>query len=371
MTASTRMTRFSAQAAALKGRLGASPLSQKIGGAVSLLLDAFVAALEPRLGRFLDRSRRVAVAEGEGLALYEIREGRVIPHGAFDGAAPQAFAGRGLELRLPPNLFLARTLRLPDAGRDYLGPILSHRLERLTPWRPERVLYGYDIPEPAGPDGTIAVDLLATSADRVAPHLDALAAAGLKVTALGSSAAPLDAPLAIDLYRGRPGSAGTSPLRRPVALAAALAFGLLVPAFVASTLLAASAETERAETEAHLSALRSRLAARTGSGGTREAGLLAAKRPETSTLVLIDRLSAALPDGTVLRELDADGGKVRLVGRSDDAASLIGLLEGQGGLSAVRFAAPVIRDAERREAFDIVAGRVAGAAPGQRAEAGR
>ncbi|GAB6844417.1 general secretion pathway protein L [Methylorubrum rhodinum] len=366
MTASARMAGFSAQAAALKARLGASPLVAKAGGAVSLLLDAFVAAIEPRLGRFLDRSRRVAVVEGDGLALYEVREGRVTPRGLFDGAAPQNFSGRGLELRLPPNLFLARTLRLPDAGRDYLGPILAHRLERLTPWRPDRVLYGYDIPEPAGPDGTIAVDLLATSSDLVAPHLDALAAAGLKVTALGSAAAPLDAALAIDLYRGRPGSVGASPLRRPVARAAALAFGLLIPACLAAVLLAASAETEQAETGAHLAALRARLAARTGTGGTREAGLLAAKRPEASVILLIDRLSAALPDGTVLRELDADGGKVRLVGRSDDAAALIGLLEGQAGLTAVRFAAPVIRDAERREAFDIVASR---AAP--QAEAGR
>lgn len=367
MTASTRMAGFFAQSAALRGRLGASPLVAKVGGAVSLLLDAFVAALEPRLGRFLDRSRRVAVVEGDGLALYEVREGRVTPRGPFDGAAPKEFSGRGLELRLPPHLFLARTLRLPDAGRDYLGPILSHRLERLTPWRPDRVLYGYDVPEPAGPDGTIAVDLLATSADLVAPHLDALTGAGLEVTALGSSAAPLDAPLAIDLYRGRPGAGGASPLRRPVALAAALAFGLLIPACLAAALLADSAETEQAETGSHLAALRSRLAARSGPGGTREAALLAAKRPESSTLVLIDRLSTALPDGTVLRELDADGSKVRVVGRSDDAAALIGLLEGQGGLSAVRFAAPVIRDAERREAFDIVASR----APGQRAEAGR
>ncbi|SFK53952.1 PilN domain-containing protein [Methylorubrum salsuginis] len=371
MTASIRMAGFSAQAAALKRRLGGSPLVAQAGGAVSLLLDAFVAAIEPRLGRFLDRSRRIAVVEGDGLALYEVRDGRVSARGLFDGAAPQNFAGRGLELRLPPHVFLARTLRLPDAGRDYLGPILSHRLERLTPWRPDRVLYGYDVPEPAGPDGTIAVDLLATSSDLVAPHLDALNAAGLKVTALGSAAAPLDTPLAIDLYRGRPGASGGSPLRRPVALAAALAFGLLVPACLAAALLAASAEAEQAEAGAHLAALRSRLAARSGTGGTREAALLAAKQPDSSILVLIDRLSTALPDGTVLRELDADATKVRLVGRSDDAAALIGLLEGQGGLSAVRFAAPVIRDAERREAFDIVASRVPGTVPGQRAEAGR
>lgn len=368
MAASARTAaRITAQMAAVRGRLGASAPVARIGGVVSLLLDAFVATVEPQLGRFLDRSRRIAVAEGDGLVLYEVRDGRIDPRGRFDGTAPQNFAGRGLELRLPPEVFLSRTLRLPDAGRDYLGPILSHRLERLTPWRPDRVLYGYDVPEPAGADGTIAVDLLATSADLVAPHLDALASAGLKVTALGSSADPLEAPLAIDLYRGRPGTGGTSPLRRPVALAAALALGILAPACLASALLAASAETEQVETEAHLSALRSRLAARTGMGGTREAGLLAAKRPEASALVLIDRLSAALPDGTVLRELDADGAKVRLVGRSDDAAALIGLLEGQGGLSAVRFAAPVIRDAERREAFDIVASR----APGPRAEAGR
>ncbi|WP_232630726.1 PilN domain-containing protein [Methylobacterium sp. Leaf118] len=356
-----------AQAAALKARLGGSPLGRRVGAAIGLLLDALTAALEPRVGRFLDRSRRIAVAEADGLALYEVRDGRVRGLGPLGATAPEGFAGRSLELRLPPDKFLARTLRLPDAGRDYLGPILAHRLERLTPWRPEAVLYGYAVPEPAGPDGTLAVDLLATSADLVAPHLDALAAAGLTPTAIGSAATPLAAPLAIDLARGRPGAGVASPLRRRVARGAVLVFALLGPACLAATLLAASAEAERAEVEAHLAALRTRLAARTGSTGGREAGLIAAKTPETSSLVLIDRLSAALPDGTVLRELDADGGKVRLIGRSDDAAALIGLLEGQGGLTAVRFAAPVIRDAERREAFDIVAGR----AQGPQREAGR
>lgn len=362
MVAATRRAALdlSAQAAALKARLGASPLVRKVGGGLGLLLDAFTAALEPRVGRFLDRGRRVAVAEAGGLVLYEVRDRTVRALGRLDGTAPEGFAGRSLELRLPPEKFLARTLRLPDAGRDYLGPILAHRLERLTPWRPESVLYGYHVPEPAGPDGTLAVELLATSTDLVAPHLDALAAASLRPTALGSAAVPLDAPLAIDLYRGRPGSGEASPLRRLVARVAILAFALLVPACLAAALLASSAEAERTEVEAHLGALRTRLAARTEAAGSREAGLIAAKNPEASTLVLIDRLSAALPDGTVLRELDADGGKVRLVGRSDDAAGLIGLLEGQGGLTAVRFAASVIRDAERREAFDIVATRTRG-----------
>lgn len=351
--------RLAATVGPLAERLGAMPVAQKPKKVAGLLLDAFVAGLEPRIGRFIDRSRRVAVVEAEGIALYEIRDRQVRPLGRLGATAlPDDFRAGPLELRLPPERFLQRSLRLPDAGRDYLGPILAHRLERLTPWRPEKVLYGWAVPEPAGPDGTIAVELLATSADAVAPHLAALEAEGLTVAALGSAAEPLDAPLTIDLHRGRDGSGGGDRLRRLTKRVATILFAVLIPAWLVTGWIADSAEAERAESEARLGTLRVKLAARAGGGGSRERALIEAKRPENAMLVLVDRLSAALPDTAVLRELDADAAKVRLVGRSStDASALIAILEAQAPLKQVRFAAPVIRDAERRDAFDIVASR--------------
>lgn len=339
-------------------RVGAMPIAQKPKQAAGLLLDAFIAGLEPRVARFIARDRRVAVVEDDGISLYEIRDGRAEPLGQVGDRVPLSKSGAGaLELRLPPERFLQRTLRLPDAGREYLGPILSHRLERLTPWRPDKVLYGWNVAGPAAADGTITVDLVATSADLVAPYLATLAEAGLTVTGLGSAAESLETPLAIDLFRGR--NAGTSGdrLRQITARAAVIGFAVLIPVWLATSLIADSAEADRAVVEARLTTLRAKLAQRAGTGGSREQALIVAKRPETAMLTLVDRLSAALPDSTVLRELDADGAKVRLVGHSADASALVGLLESQSPLKQVRFAAPVMRDAERRDAFDIVAAR--------------
>lgn len=360
--ASSAGTRARAAAESATARLAGTKAAVAGRAALSMLLDAFVAGLEPRVARFLDRSRRVAMVEADGIALYEIREGRAEPLGRLGAegeAEPSLDVPRGsvLELRLPADRFLQRTLRLPDAGRAYLEPILAHRLERLTPWRAETVLYGFQVTEEAGLDGTIAVELIATSADFVAPHRARLEAAGLVPTALGSASEPLESPLRIDLYRGRPGGAGDDRLRRGVARGIAILFAVLVPAWIATALLAGSAEAELGEADARLSTLRAKLGNRAGAQGPRDRALIDAKRPETAMLTLIDRLSAALPDNTVLRELDVDAAKVRLVGRSADAPALIALLESQGDLRKVRFAAPVIRDAEKRDAFDIVAAR--------------
>lgn len=333
---------------------------------VAALLDAFVASLAPLVARVAGRARHVAVAGPDGFVLHTLHKGRIGPPLPLaDGArAPDVFRTGELQLRLPPELFLTRALRLPDSGRGYLQPIIAHRLERLTPWRADKVLYGYSVVEGVSEDGTIGVDLLATSVDLAAPVLARLEAAGLSATALGSAAEPLDAPLRFDLYRGR-SQAADGRLRARTARVLAILLAGLAGACLVSFLLAASASADLQETERRLAALRTRLALRGAPGGSRAGALIEAKRPDTAVIVLIDRLSTALPDDTVLRELDIEPARIRLVGRSTDAPALIARLETGAGLKNLRFAAPVIRDADRRDAFDLVATR--GDAP----EAGR
>ncbi|WP_375462389.1 PilN domain-containing protein [uncultured Methylobacterium sp.] len=332
------------------------------GRALSALLDAFVARLAPLAARVSAGPRHVAVVEPGGLALHTFHGGRhkgraAAPLHLRDGErAPDAFRSGDLELRLPPEQFLTRALRLPDAGRGYLQPIIAHRLERLTPWRADKVLYGFSVVEGVAEDGTIGVELLATSLDLAAPFLKRLADSGLTPTALGSAAEPLDAPLRFDLYRGR-AEQTDGRLRARTARALAIVLAALGPACLISFALASSAATDLREAEESLASLRAKLSARSGPGTSRERALIEAKRPESAALVLIDRLSRALPDNTVLRELDIDPARIRLVGRSADAPALIARLEAEAQLRNLRFAAPVIRDADRRDAFDLVAAR--------------
>ncbi|MFE1597977.1 PilN domain-containing protein [Methylobacterium sp. ID0610] len=336
-----------------------------VGPILGAMLDATAARLAPWFGR-LQGARRVVVVEAEALLLYGVARGGAATLLARLGPgerAPERLRGGALEARLPPGLFLRRSLAVPEAGRAYLRPIIEHRLERLTPWQPERVLYGFRAAPPSGTEAELTVDLLVTARERIAPHLARLEAAGLVPTALGSAEEPLAAPLAIDLYGGRAG-AGDPRLRRRLGSAIGAAFAVLALAVAVTGWLAASAEAELAAIDERLGALQRRVQARAAPRAGRAQALLAAHRPEDGVGPLLDRLSEALPDHTVLRELEIGPGKLRLAGRSGDAPALVGRLEGQAGLAGVRFAAPVVRDGEGRDLFDLAASRGAPAAPG-------
>ncbi|MFK5600330.1 PilN domain-containing protein [Methylobacterium sp. HMF5984] len=321
------------------------------------LLDAFLAQIAPLLSRIVPQRRVVIVPEDGTFVLHEqAGRGTLVRVGPLDDVA-EATPGRFaiIDLRLPADQMLRRSLTLPSAGRAYLPSIIAHRLERLTPWRMDKVLHGFAVSPEERTDGTLVVDLLATSADRLAPVLKRLTAKGYVPTALGSAEDLIDAPPRIDLYAGRPGTADRF-LRRRVGRIAVSTAAALTAACLASAWVAQEAEAEQAETTTLLAALRSRLQAHRGGGTSHERALIEAHR-DASALVLIDGLSAAIPDNTVLQEINLNSGKIRLAGRSSDAPALIKQLEGQAGLTGVKFAAPVVRDASGRDLFEITAER--------------
>lgn len=333
-----------------------------VRGLASRLLDAFVDGIEPVFGRLLPHRRLMAVEEPEGLAFYAAEGGApvLLARGeATDERAQKAIrraATGAIELRVSPERVITKTLQLPSAGRDYLEPIVEHRLERLTPWRPEKVLYGFAVSGEPAADGSMAVDFAATSADVAASRIAALDALGLTPTAVGSAAEPLDRPLRIDFYRGKRDVVRRR-LRRAAAFALIVVAAVLVPATVGTYALSYMADQELADVEARLALKRSVVARATGTGAaeSRDLRLIQAKKPETSMMVMIDRLARLLPDDTYLREMEIDGEKIRLVGQSSNAPALIAVLEEDEALSGVRFGAPVTRDDAGRDGFDISA----------------
>ncbi|WP_020188165.1 PilN domain-containing protein [Methylopila sp. 73B] len=316
--------------------------------------EAIVDVVAPLAARFARGPRRVAVAEDGALALYDAPIGAPAKHLApKDGAARGPVQG---ELRLPAGAVLTRTLSFPAATRDYLDAVIENRLERLTPWAPERVLYGYRASDAA--DGSLDVRFVAASREVADSWIAKAAAIGFTPTALGGAGEPLDAPLSVDLWRG-----GRDPFRRRVrrglAIAAVAVVGALVPLAAGSYWALHRAEERLADLERRSQAARRTLMQASG-GGAREHDLMAEKRPETAVVTLVDKLAAALPDGTALRDLEIDPERVRLAGVSNAAPELIGLLTASGALPEARFSAPVTRNADGRDGFEIVGRRPAG-----------
>lgn len=323
-------------------------------GVYRTAVDDLVALAQPLARRAGGRGRLIAVAEGDELALYE----------ATGAAAPKPLpatarkrGGQPTELRLPADAVLTRSLTLPAAGREYLDPIVEHRLERLIPWSPDRALYGYRV---AGETeaGELSVELAATSRDIADRWLAKASARGLEPTAIGSAAEPLDRPLEIDLWRGARDTAQIR-ARRTVAFAAALTAALVIPALALSLYASYAAENRLAGIEARQNAARATLAAAAGAGaGSREAALIKTKRADDAMTTLVDRLARAVPSDTVLRDLEIDEGRVRLAGSSAASPGLIARLEASGLTRDTRFAAPVTRAPDGRDLFEILGVRV-------------
>jgi general secretion pathway protein L len=321
------------------------------------LLDAFIDGVEPLFARFSAKKRLVVVEGERGFLVYWAEGGTVTPLGALGSdmePLPKRAAAAAVELRLAPHRLISQTLALPAAGRAYIDAIIEHRLDRLTPWRPDKVLHGFAVPCEASPEGTLQVRFAATSDDIASAAIEHLAAFGLTPTALGSAADPIDEPLSIDLYKGQR-NAPRLHLRRRIGVLATASLILFVTSAVLSAALSAIAAGRLEDVETKLRDSRDAVTAASGGGQSagRDRDLIAAKTPGSAVVVLVNGLAGAIPDGTYLESLSLDGGTVRIAGLSSDAPALIGLLEAGGRLTEVRFAAPVTRTDDDQDRFDI------------------
>lgn len=330
----------------------------------ALLLDSFVALIQPLCTRWMPTRRLVFLLDAAGdLGVHRVTGEAVSdlgPLAALSDASRAEIAASSwsaVELHLPLEAVLQRSLKLPAAGRLYLAPILAHRLERLTPWRPDRILYGYRIVSEDAE--AIGIEFAAVPKHAVAGPQTVIEALGLTLTGLGPRPAATGQSLPIDLGSG---GVPSSPhrLRQHVMLAWGGATASLAALALGSLIWSSVVEARFEDVSRDLAKIRRTLRGMVGREAAPEAVILAGKTPETSAMLLIDRVARILPDDSHLRELQIAARTIRLVGQSRDAGNLIGLLEASG-LTNVRFSAPVTREEDGIDSFEIVADR--GAAP--------
>jgi general secretion pathway protein L len=122
-----------------------------------------------------------------------------------------------------------------------------------------------------------------------------------------------------------------------LSVAAAAALSLLAAAYFGDSL-----DSEQQQLVRRISQRRAAL--RLGPDGGSAFGLLAKRKQSSpSTVVVLEALSKALPDGTYVTELRIDGDKVQVVGMTQDAPSLIRLIEKSPQFARATFFAPTTR----------------------------
>jgi general secretion pathway protein L len=322
-------------------------------------IAAVAGAVDGVAGRLV-RSRRISLDEGgdgtltakataskNGPALpdisFRLDNGKPVPPLPPDWAA--AFRGSRVEAQLPPDYVMVCPLDFPAQAGDFLDGMIRAQIDRLTPWTAGEAVFGWSPPATAANE-RIEVTFAATSKSKVEPLLRFVQSQEAGSVAIYGTASIgegelnriklLDKPL-----KGTMGSRVNVPslLRGSLlALGAATAATLLIAAYLENSL-----QSEQSELQRQISQRRTALRLdpnATGSG----LGLLAKRKQTTpSSVMVLEAISRALPDSTYATELRIEKDKIQVVGMTQDAPSLIKLMEQSPQFTRATFFAPTTR----------------------------
>jgi general secretion pathway protein L len=334
-------------------------------------VTAVAQAVDVAAGKYARRSQIALSGESSGVLtarLVSAPKGAVLPDISFrlangrpSPALPSnwqaAFRGSRVETVLASGQVLFRPLDFPKQAEDFLDGMIRTQIDRLTPWSADDAMFGWSPPSAIGPD-RIELTLAATSKQELEPLVQLATNLGAQsLTAFARPAAGSDAPTKIKICDQALATAAGRALDTPRTLRRALlsagvaaAAAMLVAAYVGDSL-----DTEQQQLTGQISQRRAAL--RLGPDGNSALGLLAKRKQSSpSSVVVLEALSKALPDGTYVTELRIDGDKVQVVGMTQDAPSLIRLIEKSPQFARATFFAPTTRaQNEPGEQFHIEA----------------
>ncbi len=352
----------------MSDRLSTRQNTSAIKGFVSWWLEGLAAAMGEGPGRHAAWTR-ILVKTGDGATIHTRRRDRsklvkTIAKDLLDSSSntwrlpPAAKVRRGdvSVLRLGLDQVLRHDLQIPRAAQDVIDPVIRNQLERLVPWPPEDLIYGYEVCESGGDDDRVAVTCVATSRKRVS---DAQAIADR-----------FDfEPDFIDVASGADDKSGivlrgvhtadkqavSRPIARTLASIAILA-GLVAVSglwrMAVQNAELANLQEAMANVDAHVAEAHRLEEANAAvmAERTRLVAQRSADRPMVSTL---EALSKTLPDHAHLERLEVRERDIEIRGSARDAASLMKGLEASPAFSKARFSAPTTRNGGAGEKFAI------------------
>jgi general secretion pathway protein L len=331
-------------------------------------IDAVSRAIDTVAGRLV-RAQRIRLAEGDDgvfkASLPLGRGGVGLPDLSFrlDGGRPQpplpaqwskVMRGGRVEAFLQPANVMTHRLDFPGKAADFLDGMIRSQVDRLTPWSASEAVFGWSSPAPIAND-RVEVTFAATSRQKIKPVLEFAGTIGAASIAILAPAADTATPIRLmdQPLRGVIGSAVNVPrLLRGVLLTTALAAAasLLINAYFGGSL-----QSELGDLQQRISQRRAAL--RLGTNNSAGLGLLAKRKQSTPAAVMVlEAISRALPDSTYVTELRIEGDKIQVVGMTQDAPSLIRLMEQSPQFTRATFFAPTTHaENESGERFHIEA----------------
>jgi general secretion pathway protein L len=325
--------------------------SMMIARLFALWVEGLVAALAS-IEALLRRPRRFQLsATSQPLKLYSLSHFPPKLLSSIDGghfgepptSILEQTRGGVVEIVVPTSAILHRRMDvLPAESLPYLETVVRHQMDTSFPWPAAEVLFSIGVEKRA--DGKLDVSVHATSRSAIASALavaEACGASEIFVVGDGESGEQRTSILAAI------GTEKRARLDRLQLVARYSAIALLVLAgfmMTWTTFAAWSLSTEVAALDRDIADRRAILKrAIDASGAAETSSIEAKKRLSTATVVVLDELSALLPENTYLTDLTLEAGRLRLTGVSANAAGLVPLLEGSGHFKNAAFYAPTTR----------------------------
>jgi general secretion pathway protein L len=253
--------------------------------------------------------------------------------------------GGVVEIMVPASAILQRRLDvLPAESLPYLETIVRHQMETSFPWPEADVLHSLEVEKRT--DGKLDVCVHATSRSAIASALATAEACGASEIFVVANGESTENPKRTSILAaiGAERKAALDRLRL-LARYSAVALLALAGCVIAWTTFAGwSLSSEVAALDRDIADRRVILRRAMEAGATAENISLEAKKKLTpAAVVVLDELSALLPENTYLTDLSLEAGHLRLTGVSAIAAELVPLLEGSGHFKNAAFYAPTTR----------------------------
>ena len=314
---------------------------RQIGGIYSAWMDGVAASAVAMLGRFAVPSSVRLVEQDNGRFAGPRGEAITFSRGVAECSPATAamLNGSRVELALRADRFFFRPLEVPRRAADFLSGMVQTQIDRITPWAANEAVFGWSAPAEIATD-RISVTVAAAPRAQIAPLTQALAELGVRSVVVTTTAPDETAVKVLD----QSGATEHSGIRRKLAAALLAMIALAVLAAAADIVVGNDLHRRQNEVSQRIAERRGLiLAGNEAVANSALAQLERRKKESAASVIVLEALSNVLPDNTYVTDLRVEGDKVQVVGFTQDAPSLIRLIERSPHFSRATFFAPTTR----------------------------
>lgn len=330
-----------------------------IGGGAQFVLsltERFRAVCEVQLSENEDNSftlRMMRHAKGGRLADRRLERIEELQVEAVPSDWCAALRASRFQFVLPSSKFLIRQLELPKQANEFLDGIIRAQIDRLTPWSASDAVYGWT-PATEMPYERLHLQVIATTRQVAAPYLQLAEKFGAEFISIATFVAGADEPILVKVLELR--SQGSAEIRRLQRIMSWLFLSVGAVAAISmsfSIVLGGTLDSEQQKISRKIAERRA--AVNVTQDDSRSPSVLRRRKNETpSSVMVLEALSRILPDHTSVTELRLENDKLQMTGVTQDAPSLVRLMEQSPHFSRATFFAPTTRSVgENAERFHM------------------